>query len=44
MGNLFSSDKKNKITARDKAILELKIQRDRLKQYQKRVFITFILD
>lgn len=40
MGNLFSSRKgKDKITARDKAILELKVQRDRLKQYQKKVII-----
>lgn len=28
---------KQKITSRDKAILDLKVQRDRLKQYQKKI-------
>lgn len=40
MGNLFSGGKKKdkqKITPRDRAILDLKVQRDRLKQYQKKV-------
>lgn len=32
-----SKSKVNRITARDKAILEVKVQRDRLKQYQKKV-------
>ncbi|KAI5286058.1 Vacuolar protein sorting-associated protein 20 [Ascosphaera aggregata] len=34
MGNISSSQK---ITSQDKAILELKIQRDKLHQYQKRI-------
>jgi charged multivesicular body protein 6 len=38
MGN---SSSKRKITSRDKAILDLKVQRDRLKQYQKKVLIPF---
>lgn len=32
-----SKSKVNRITSRDKAILEVKVQRDRLKQYQKKV-------
>ena len=32
-----SKSKVLKITAKDKAILEVKVQRDRLKQYQKKV-------
>ncbi|KAF9208738.1 Vacuolar protein sorting-associated protein 20 [Haplosporangium sp. Z 27] len=35
MGN--STSKANKITAHDKAILDLKVQRDKLKQYNKRL-------
>lgn len=37
MGN---SKTKQKITARDRAILDLKVQRDRLKQYQKRIDVV----
>ena len=37
MGLSGSKPVKNKITPRDKAILEVKVQRDRLKQYQKKV-------
>ncbi len=37
MGQSTSKTNKIKITVRDKAILEVKVQRDRLKQYQKKV-------
>merc|ERR1712215_594935 len=37
MGNLFSKKEKSRITEEDKAILDLKKQRDKLKQYQKRI-------
>ncbi|XP_068920186.1 charged multivesicular body protein 6 [Petaurus breviceps papuanus] len=37
MGNLFGRKKQSRITEQDKAILQLKQQRDKLKQYQKRV-------
>jgi len=38
MGNLFGTQKKKtRITEQDKAILQLKKQRDMLKQYQKRI-------
>lgn len=37
MGQGTSKADRPKITARDKAILEVKVQRDRLKQYQKKV-------
>jgi hypothetical protein len=36
MGALFSK-KKSRVSAHDKAVLDLKVQRDRLTQYQKRV-------
>ncbi|ODQ63980.1 SNF7 family protein [Nadsonia fulvescens var. elongata DSM 6958] len=39
MGNTSSSQK---VTAQDKAILDMKVQRDTLKQYQKK--ITIVLD
>ena len=41
MGNLFGSSKPKKpesrITEQDKAVLQLKQQRDKLKQYQKKI-------
>ncbi|XP_066237583.1 charged multivesicular body protein 6 [Saccopteryx leptura] len=37
MGNLFGRKKQSRVTEQDKAILQLKQQRDKLKQYQKRV-------
>ncbi|KAM8786680.1 charged multivesicular body protein 6 [Rhynchonycteris naso] len=37
MGNLFGRRKQSRVTEQDKAILQLKQQRDKLKQYQKRV-------
>lgn len=39
--HMGGSSSKPKITSRDRAILELKVQRDRLKQYQKKVFKSF---
>ena len=29
-----------KVSSKDKAILELKVQRDKLKQYEKKVIVT----
>ncbi|KAG8178626.1 hypothetical protein JTE90_016288 [Oedothorax gibbosus] len=42
MGILFGKTKKKetRVTEQDKAILQLKQQRDKLKQYQKRIVIT----
>lgn len=42
MGSLFGKPKKQKsrITQQDKAVLQLKQQRDKLKQYQKRITIN----
>uniref|UniRef100_A0A671G5N3 Charged multivesicular body protein 6 n=2 Tax=Laurasiatheria TaxID=314145 RepID=A0A671G5N3_RHIFE len=37
MGNLFGRKKQSRVTEQDKAILQLKQQRDKLKQYQKRI-------
>nr|XP_020024488.1 charged multivesicular body protein 6 [Castor canadensis] len=37
MGNLFGRKKQSRVTEQDKAILQLKQQRDKLRQYQKRV-------
>ncbi|XP_063513085.1 charged multivesicular body protein 6 isoform X1 [Pongo pygmaeus] len=37
MGNLFGRKKQSRVTEQDKAILQLKQQRDKLRQYQKRI-------
>lgn len=46
MGGLFSKQKKpqSRITEQDKAILQLKQQRDKLKQYQKRIELSLEKD
>lgn len=44
MGNLFGSSKPKKpasrVTEQDKAVLQLKQQRDKLKQYQKKIELS----
>lgn len=37
MGNLFGRKKQTRVTEQDKAVLQLKQQRDKLKQYQKKI-------
>lgn len=37
MGNLFSKKKRSRVTEQDRAVLQLKQQRDKLKQYQKKI-------
>uniref|UniRef100_F7CEQ0 Charged multivesicular body protein 6 n=1 Tax=Ornithorhynchus anatinus TaxID=9258 RepID=F7CEQ0_ORNAN len=37
MGNLFGRKKQSRVTEQDKAVLQLKQQRDKLRQYQKRI-------
>lgn len=37
MGNLFAKKKESRVTEQDKAVLQLKQQRDKLKQYQKKI-------
>uniref|UniRef100_A0A3P9HKF2 Charged multivesicular body protein 6b n=1 Tax=Oryzias latipes TaxID=8090 RepID=A0A3P9HKF2_ORYLA len=37
MGNLFGKKKQSRVTEQDKAILQLKQQRDKLRQYQKKI-------
>ncbi|XP_027706010.1 charged multivesicular body protein 6 [Vombatus ursinus] len=37
MGNLFGRKKQSRITEQDKAVLQLKQQRDKLKQYQRKI-------
>ncbi|BFZ17257.1 hypothetical protein BsWGS_20296 [Bradybaena similaris] len=45
MGNLFGSKKKvSRVTEQDKAILQLKQQRDKLKQYQKKITVQLERD
>lgn len=46
MGNIFGRPKKkpSRITEQDKAILQLKQQRDKLKQYQKRINVQLKKD
>ncbi|XP_067914512.1 charged multivesicular body protein 6 [Heterodontus francisci] len=39
MGNLFGRKKRSRVTEQDHAVLQLKQQRDKLKQYQKRIAI-----
>lgn len=36
------SSSKPKVTSRDRAVLELKVQRDRLKQYQKKINLVLL--
>ncbi|NP_001086081.1 charged multivesicular body protein 6-A [Xenopus laevis] len=37
MGNLFARKRRSRVTEQDKAVLQLKQQRDKLKQYQKKI-------
>lgn len=37
MGNIFGRKKRSRVTEQDKAVLQLKQQRDKLKQYQKKI-------
>ncbi|XP_073538700.1 charged multivesicular body protein 6 [Phyllobates terribilis] len=37
MGNIFSRKRRSRVTEQDKAVLQLKQQRDKLKQYQKKI-------
>ncbi|XP_077109445.1 charged multivesicular body protein 6 [Ranitomeya variabilis] len=37
MGNIFGRKRRSRVTEQDKAVLQLKQQRDRLKQYQKKI-------
>ncbi|XP_007886860.1 charged multivesicular body protein 6 isoform X2 [Callorhinchus milii] len=37
MGNLFARKKRSRVTEQDRAVLQLKQQRDKLKQYQKKI-------
>ncbi|TKS89386.1 Charged multivesicular body protein 6 [Collichthys lucidus] len=39
MGNLFGKKKQSRVTEQDKAVLQLKQQRDKLRQYQKRIHL-----
>ncbi|XP_037074199.1 LOW QUALITY PROTEIN: charged multivesicular body protein 6-A-like [Pollicipes pollicipes] len=44
MGSLFSRKKESRITEQDKAVLQLKKQRDQLKQYTKKIQLTLEKD
>ncbi|KAE8575903.1 hypothetical protein XENTR_v10003982 [Xenopus tropicalis] len=37
MGNLFARKRRSRVTEQDKAVLQLKQQRDKLRQYQKKI-------
>ncbi|KPP69736.1 charged multivesicular body protein 6-like [Scleropages formosus] len=37
MGNLFARKRRSRVTEQDRAVLQLKQQRDKLRQYQKRI-------
>ncbi|XP_056153275.1 LOW QUALITY PROTEIN: charged multivesicular body protein 6 [Lampris incognitus] len=37
MGNIFGRKKRTRVTEQDKAVLQLKQQRDKLRQYQKKI-------
>uniref|UniRef100_A0A3Q3W3T8 Charged multivesicular body protein 6a n=1 Tax=Mola mola TaxID=94237 RepID=A0A3Q3W3T8_MOLML len=39
MGNLFGKKKHTRVTEQDKAVLQLKQQRDKLRQYQKKISV-----
>ncbi|XP_041073365.1 charged multivesicular body protein 6 [Carcharodon carcharias] len=39
MGNLFGRKKRSRVTDQDRAVLQLKQQRDKLKQFQKKIAI-----
>ncbi|XP_028675905.1 charged multivesicular body protein 6 [Erpetoichthys calabaricus] len=39
MGNIFGRKKRTRVTEQDRAVLQLKQQRDKLKQYQKKIHL-----
>ncbi|KAM6245271.1 charged multivesicular body protein 6 [Porphyrio hochstetteri] len=40
MGNLFGRKRRSRVTEQDKAVLQLKQQRDKLRQYQRRINLS----
>jgi hypothetical protein len=44
MGGLFSKKKKPTVNQHDRAVLDLKVQRDKLKQYQTKVSWIIVAD